>query len=278
MKTQLASIGVSVAGYQDDRDRLDRGLTDIHQEIVDNRDERRHFNQSINHIRREIEEHREEFNFWRPARLPAFPKIAAPNDRVILDEEQSGVELTGLFEGQAAVFQGIGCYLPRVSRIIKIHQMIAEAAPTSVMQKLYGVFEREGNEFLIMESGRSNQTLLDFVQSKAVQDLTMSQKISFCYDLVSLISILHDLDLVVKSITDVNILVQRPEGQNPRPKLINLQYIRNVNCVLNMITTKPFLIIQQIREPSGREDIDWRFDAPETPKVGTRSKMSDVWR
>ena len=232
MKTELASIGASVAGHQDDRDRFDRGFTDIHQEIVDNRDDRRHFNQSINDIRREIETDREERNSWRPARLPAFPIITAPNDRVIVDEEQNGVELAGLFEGQPAVFQDISGSHPSRSRIIKIYQMIAEVAPTNMMQKFYGVFEREGREFLIMESGRSDQTLLDFVQSKAVQDLTMPQKLSFCYDLVSLISILHDLDLVVKTITDVNILVHRPKGENPRPKLINFQYIRRVNSAL----------------------------------------------
>ena len=229
MKTELASIGASVAGYQDDRDRFDRGFTDIHQEMVDNRDERRHFNQSISDIRREIEDNREERNSWRPARLTMFPIITAPNDRVIVDEEQNGAELAGLFEGQAAIFQSISGFFPSRSRIVKIYQMIAEVAPPKMMQKLYGIFEQEGTEFLIMESGHSHQTLLDFVQSKAVQDLTMPQKLSFCYDLVSLISILHDLDLVVKSITDVNILVQRPEGENPRPKLINLQYIRRVN-------------------------------------------------
>ena len=176
-----------------------------------------------------IEEDLKELDSWRPARLPAFPKITTPNDRVILDEEQNGVELAGLFEGQAAVFQSMGGHFSRRSRIIKIYQMIADAAPANVMQEFYGVFEREGTEFLIMESGRSNQKLVEFVQSKAVRDLTMSQKLSFCYDLASLISILHDLDLVVKSITDVNILIQRPKGENPRPKLINFQYIRSVN-------------------------------------------------
>ena len=207
----------------------------MHQEITYNRDERRHFNQSINDIRREIEDNREESNSWRLARLPAFPRIAAPSDRVILDEEQDGVELTGLFEGQAAVFHGISGPASNQSRIIKIYQMIAELAPTNMMQRFYGIFEREGTEFLIMESGGSNQTLLDFVQSKTVQDLTMPQKLSFCYDLVSLISILHDLDLVVKSITDVNVLVQRPKGENPRPKLINFQYIRSVNSPLTCL-------------------------------------------
>lgn len=239
MKTELASIGASVAKYKGVQDRFDRGFTDIQQEITNNRDERRHFNQSINDIRREIEDNREEGNSWSPARLPAFPKITAPNDRVILDEEQHGLELTGLFEGHAAVFHEIGGAVSSQSRIIKIYQMIAELAPVDMMQKFYGIFEREGTEFLIMESGGSNQTLLDFVQSKAVQDLTMPQKLSFCYDLVSLVSILHGLDLVVKSITDVNILVQRPKGENPRPKLINLHYIRSVSSPPTLLPRNP---------------------------------------
>ena len=232
MKNELATIGASVTGYQDDRDRFDRGFTDIHQEIMATRDERRQFNQSINDIRREIKENREERNSWHPARLPASQRITAPSDRVILDEEQSGIELAGLFEGQPAVFQAISGSFSSHLGVIKIYQMIAEVAPTKMMQRFYGVFEREGTEFLIMEGGRSHQTLLDFIQSKAVRDLTMQQKLSFCYDLVSLISILHDLDLVVKSITDVNVLVQRPKGENPQPKLINLQYIRRVSRAL----------------------------------------------
>jgi hypothetical protein len=117
----------------------------------------------------------------------------------------------------------------RSSRHVEIYQLISTSA---LVEVFYGIAELGGKRYAVMEDLRDDPTLAAMIDSNELNGpLT---RLHLAYEVASAVAYLHSVDIVVKNISDVNIVLKRlslrlEDGRRFRPCLTNLEKARRVS-------------------------------------------------
>lgn len=102
----------------------------------------------------------------------------------------------------------------RSSRHVEIYQLISTSA---LVEVFYGIAELGGKRYAVMEDLRDDPTLAAMIDSNELNGpLT---RLHLAYEVASAVAYLHSVDIVVKNISDVNIVLKRlrlEDGQKKR--------------------------------------------------------------
>ncbi len=113
----------------------------------------------------------------------------------------------------------------RGSRHVEIYHLISTS---TLVEVFYGIAELEGKRYAVMEDVRDDPTLAAMIDSTELNDpLT---RLHLAYEVASAVAYLHSVGIVVKNISDVNIVLKRLEDRRRfRPCLTNLEEARKVS-------------------------------------------------
>jgi serine/threonine protein kinase len=113
----------------------------------------------------------------------------------------------------------------RGSRHVEIYHLISTS---TLVEVFYGIAELKGKRYAVMEDVRDDPTLAAMIDSTELNDpLT---RLHLAYEVASAVAYLHSVGIVVKNISDVNIVLKRLEDRRRfRPCLTNLEESRKVS-------------------------------------------------
>lgn len=120
----------------------------------------------------------------------------------------------------------------RGSRHVEIYQLIST---NELVEVFYGIAELGGKRYAVMEDLRNGPTLAEMIESKAELSGSLHvTRLHLAYEVASAVAYLHSVDIVVKNISDVNIVLKRlshdsEDGRRFRPCLTNLEKARRVS-------------------------------------------------
>lgn len=155
-------------------------------------------------------------------------QISEPSIRVS-DESATGKPLRGTFNGCQVSFQeiinkeGISDGLPRV---VKLYKEMTEVAQ---IQTLYGVVEKDGTLYAVMEDMARHISLSDAVATGMIAQLSRIQKLRIGYEIAATLSALHRSDILVKVLSDTTTHLERMPDGRTRAKLSGLSHARRVS-------------------------------------------------
>jgi hypothetical protein len=115
------------------------------------------------------------------------------------------------------------------SRHVEIYRLISTR---ELVEVFYGIAELGGKRYAVMEDLRDEPTLAAIIHSKELDRDVPLSRLRLAYEVASAVAYLHSVDIVVKNISDVNIVLKRltPEdGRRFRPCLTNLEEARTVS-------------------------------------------------
>lgn len=128
-------------------------------------------------------------------------------------------QLRGTLEGVGPIIcheiQGIGSL--KLPKIIRIYRMISERVQ---VQGFYGVLERSGSTYSIMQDLESEPT----VASGTL--LSISLRLRAAYEIASTMAYLHQVGILLKSLSDTTVSIQMLD--EPRPVITDLESARSV--------------------------------------------------
>jgi hypothetical protein len=149
------------------------------------------------------------------------------------------LEITGQLDESddcTATLQGIGRVICKQikgddirsgwgSRHAEIYQCISIG---TLVQSFYGIAELHGKRFAVMQDLRDDQTLAAAIESHdSYEPLAY---IRFAYELANTVAYLHSVGIIVKNISDTNVVVVKLEGGSRlQPRLTNLEQARRVS-------------------------------------------------
>jgi serine/threonine protein kinase len=113
------------------------------------------------------------------------------------------------------------------SRHVEIYHCISIG---TFVQSFYGIAELDGKRFAVMQDIRNDQTIAAAIESRDAYDpLTC---IRFAYELASTVAYLHSVGIIIKNISDTNVIVVKLEGgRRIQPRLTNLEQARRVSGI-----------------------------------------------
>ena len=117
----------------------------------------------------------------------------------------------------------------RSSRHDEIYQLISTSA---LVEVFYGIAELGGKRYAVMEDLRDDPTLAAMIDSNELNCNDSLTRLHLAYEVASAVAYLHSVDIIVKNISDVNIVLKRlrlKDGQRFRPCLTNLEKARRVS-------------------------------------------------
>jgi len=94
------------------------------------------------------------------------------------------------------------------------------------VRRLFGVLLDQGQYFAILETTNDKTTLAEWCKLNAGKDTLSGLRLAF--SICKSIAWLHKAELLVKTLTDQNILVQNGNGEEIRPLLTDLENSRHV--------------------------------------------------
>ena len=117
------------------------------------------------------------------------------------------------------------------SRHVEIYQLISTR---ELVEVFYGIAELGGKRYAVMEDLRDDPTLTAaIIDSKELNRDGPLSRLRLAYEVASAVAYLHSVDIVVKNISDVNIVLKRLRlevgGRRFRPCLTNLEDARTVS-------------------------------------------------
>lgn len=143
------------------------------------------------------------------------------------------------------VIKGDGVGKGYGSRHADIYRCISKG---TLVQSFYGIAKLNGRQFAVMEDLQDNPTIAAAIKSNDQYEPLAC--IRFAYELAHTVAYLHSVGIVIKNISDTNVVVVKTEdGGGIRPRLMNLEQARRVS-------TKTFSVVGA----QTRHDIDFRID------------------
>ena len=110
------------------------------------------------------------------------------------------------------------------SRHVEIYKRISVGA---LVQSFYGICERNGKKYAVMEDLRNQPTLAVAIESKLLPN-DGSTRMRIAYDLANTIAYLHSVGIIIKSMSDDTVVLRRLDGGTFQPCLTNLETARMV--------------------------------------------------
>jgi serine/threonine protein kinase len=114
----------------------------------------------------------------------------------------------------------------RGSRHVEIYRLISTS---TLIQVFYGIAQLEGKRYAVMEDVRDDPTLAAMIASAELNGDPLA-RLQLAYEVASAVAYLHSVGIIVKNISDVNIVLKKLEdGRKFRPCLTNLEEARKVS-------------------------------------------------
>lgn len=108
------------------------------------------------------------------------------------------------------------------SRHAEIYRCISKG---TLVQSFYGIAELDGIRYAVMEDLRNDQTLAAAIESHDFEPLA---RIHFAYELANTVAYLHSVGIIIKNLSDINVVVIKLGGRL-QPRLANLEQARTVS-------------------------------------------------
>ncbi|RSL84294.1 hypothetical protein CEP51_004000 [Fusarium floridanum] len=187
--------------------------------------------------------------------------VTLPDPRVaILSTEAvdgATVPITGEYQGLRVTFEKIAhTHFEKLPHVVQIYQQMGNVA---LVQQFYAIVELDGSKYAVMEDMASHQSIQEAATTGRLATISELQGLRFIHELATTVSTLHRVGILIKSLSHLSVCIVETADGNIRPRLTGLSQAR------------------AIWEVSNKAEQDVRFEAPETEKIGSRSKMSDVW-
>jgi hypothetical protein len=118
-------------------------------------------------------------------------------------------------------------YSSRLPRLIRIYSKISAM---TLVQPFYGIAEIGDPEFkhwALMQDLSQNISLAQAIQAKALPK-TLPDRLKIAYELSKTVAYLHSVQILIKSMTDANIILRAGEGNVLEPVVTNLEEAREV--------------------------------------------------
>lgn len=113
------------------------------------------------------------------------------------------------------------------SRHVEIYRLISSGTH---VQEFYGIAEFGAKRYAVLEYLQNDPTLAEGINSDAAELSSDLARLNVAYEIASTVAYLHSVGIVVKNISDVNIVLKKREDQRGlRPCLINLDAARKVS-------------------------------------------------
>jgi serine/threonine protein kinase len=186
-------------------------------------------NNDIQFIRQEVEAEarlRQNLNIQRTSAIKI--DFFAGDERLRLVCDESGT--SGTLEGKAIVLADVNEDEMRVggrgSRHVEIYKRISVG---TFVQSFYGICERDGKKYAVLEDLRKEPTLAVAIQNSLLSDET--QRLRVAYDLANTMAYFHSVGILLKSLSDDSVVLRRLDDGTLQPCLTNLETARMVRCL-----------------------------------------------
>ena len=110
------------------------------------------------------------------------------------------------------------------SRHVEVYKRISVGA---LVQSFYGICERNGKKYAVMEDLRNQPTLAVAIKSNLLPNDSPTRT-RIAYDLANTLAYLHSVGIIIKSMSDDNVVLRKLDGGNFQPCLTNLETARMV--------------------------------------------------
>ena len=151
--------------------------------------------------------------------------ITLPDPRVVIDTSQTS-RLTGTFNLEPVAFEKISNPEDRLPRTVKIYNQIGDIA---LVQKLYGITQVNGVKYAMMQNLQRHQSVADAIEDHSFHSIPFLSRLIFAYELSATISAMHQTRLLVKTLSDETIFVEKTATERIRPLLSDLKSARDVS-------------------------------------------------
>jgi len=170
-------------------------------------------------------------------RTPAV-KIDFPqhDERLKIDETGD----SGTFEGKAIVLADVNEDQMKVgrhgSRHVEIYKRVSLG---TLVQSFYGICEREGKKYAVLEDLRGQPTLATAIQHNLLPNDNPACLLRIAYHLANTVAYFHSVGILIKSLSDVTVVLRgldggstgHGHGQAIEPCLTNIETARTVTVV-----------------------------------------------
>jgi hypothetical protein len=139
----------------------------------------------------------------------------------------NGHGFSGTFESKAVVLSEVNedemRFGGRGSRHVEIYKRISVGA---LVQSFYGICERNGTKYAVLEDLRNEPTLANAVEHCLLPD--DSQRLRVAYDLANTMAYFHSVGILVKGLSDDTVVLRKLDDDKFQPCLTNLETARTV--------------------------------------------------
>jgi serine/threonine protein kinase len=149
----------------------------------------------------------------------------------------------------------------------------------TVVHPFYGIAETDDPRFkhwAVMQDLSPYQSLEQAIQGKTLPK-NLPERLKIAYELSKTVAYLHSVEVLIKSMTDTNIIMRPIEEKGVEPVLTNLEAAREVRKSLLPKNLKEIDESLQFLEQTTGEAYDVRYEAPEYAATSTHSIHTDIW-
>jgi serine/threonine protein kinase len=194
-------------------------------------------NDDISFIRKEVEAEAKQRHAISINRTPAV-KVDFQESDERLKLTPDGPGFSGTFGGRAIVLANVNEDEMKIgrsgSRHVEVYKRISVGA---LVQSFYGICERNGKKYAVMEDLRNQPTLAVAVKSNLLPNDSPT-RMRIAYDLANTIAYLHSVGIIIKSMSDDTVVLRRLDGGTFQPCLTNLETARVVSYNRRVIATR----------------------------------------
>lgn len=187
-------------------------------------------NLDLQFIRREVEAEARQRQALNVNRTPAV-KIDFQEGDQRLNIVPDGSGFSGTFEGRAIVLANVNEDEMKVgrsgSRHVEIYKRISVGA---LVQSFYGIHERSGKKYAVMEDLRKELTLSRAIEANLLPD-DLQTRIRIAYELANTLAYFHSAGILVKSLSDDTVVLRKLVDGTFQPCLTNLETARMVSVL-----------------------------------------------
>jgi serine/threonine protein kinase len=187
-------------------------------------------NDDVRFIRREVEAEARQRRALNVNRTPAV-KIDFQEGDQRLNIVPEGPGFSGTFEGRAIVLANINEDEMKVgrsgSRHVEIYKRISVGA---LVQSFYGIYERNGKKYAVMEDLRNEPTLARAIEDGLLPD-DATARIRIAYELANTLAYFHSVGILIKSLSDDTVVLRKLVDGTFQPCLTNLETARMVRIL-----------------------------------------------
>jgi hypothetical protein len=183
---------------------------------------------SIQHILEEEKKHRE-------GKESLGIKIDFSKDDQRLNVEQNGESfLSGTLDNIKVICQPINTTEMKYGKAARIAYIYSMLAGNTLVHGYYGLVERNDHIWAVMDDLRDSKNIHSLVKGMALPT-DPRVRLLIAYDLAKTIAYLHSVEILVKNLSDENVLLVQEEvegGTAWKPILTNLDQARLVSLLL----------------------------------------------